>query len=198
MLNLEDLDEIQIPDKNPNKKNDIYKMDGDKLTSFVTLFATFFFIMLNVSSLYCTYTGEMRLIQEIFIFPISLYMAFYFFISFYTNKFTRPKMLKNGIAYPGVIVSISEYGDSVTAYNQYNTKKMRKSYSIKVLCSRSKYPYIIKGYDLNPKKCLENPYCTLYFTGRKYIASDFKVKDSYISDKGFLLYKEMKSFHQNM
>lgn len=105
----------------------------------------------------------------------------------------RKYYIRHGEKHAAVIVNAEQYEIHVKGNEKTNAK--HKEYKLRIKSIQDSQVYSLYGYYLDPKVYLENPYCNLYIYGKKVVASDFKVKDKFISESGYLLKKEKN--HEN-
>lgn len=180
-----EIQEQDVPNENPNPKNDIYKSQNvegsDGFFMFHIFLGEIIFVVGIVFAIKIAEKAGWAAVKELWLWGLmplsggwmvaSQLRAIYYKYSF------RKRVLKNGIGYPGVIVNYSGYWKSQPIIGGYDEYKLTIRYKDKTFTN------IVQEH---PEKYLENPYCTVYEFGKKTIAADFKVKEQYITEKGTL------------
>ncbi len=194
MQNIIKLKEVQIPEKNPNQPNDIYKKDGTKG-------AVLSLVGLLVMSIVCTIVCSVFFgsnIYNVVVFGFRESADYWGWIAFgfcvyvsilwvkvnvrdlYKAYGYRKKICSKGTAYPGVVTQVAEYTKRGGA-TMYGSLKWEK-YGMEIKYADTSL--WVSGIEADPRKCLENLYCTVYVWNGKAIATDFKLKEAYISKNG--------------
>lgn len=180
--------EIKIPEKNPNHPNDIYKKNADGGVFFLLIGIVYTIICIGVLGVYiCDIVLSREGNETWAILVLFGFMAFMGILWVRTNikdmyevYVYRKKMFENGIAYSGVITKVQPYTRRYSAarYGSFDLQE----YVIWVKYADASLQVL--GLETDPRKCLENPYCTVYVWKGKAIATDFKVKEEYIAPNG--------------
>lgn len=164
------------PKKNPNPPNDIYKKDGAKGTLSGCLMIMSIGCMLMIGGVFFS----KALIGIVISWGLGISMVFYCIKRFYQKSVYRKKIIENGTPYPGVVVRTFENTQRISSGNIHNIELTTNGISVRYADTYT----LIKGIDGDPRKYLENPYCTVYVWNGKVIATDFKVRDEYIAKNG--------------
>ncbi len=166
----------EIPEYNPNIKNDIFRVNGTKNADgmlIIGIIAAMFFIIVGLY-----YRDDIStLVICMLVGTIWLFMCVGLL---YSKHCARKKIIAEGKAYPAVIIRSFDYIKSIgTTYA--STQKITV-YGIEVKYAKGTREFT--GYDGDAGKYLENPYCTVYEWNNRTIVADFKVRDKYISADG--------------
>ena len=171
-----EIKEQDVPEYNPNSKNDILKRDGVKGADIINIILGLFgggFIGLGVI---CRNVLPMLIIY----FALGLWIIYCYAKKFYQKYVERKKIIENGVAYPGIVVDVFDKTQRVSSGNVHSMEIT--TYGVVVKYADKKMT--VKGLDGDVREYLENPYCTVYEWNEKVIASDFKVRDEYITLDG--------------
>ena len=193
MQEILEFSEIEIPEKNPNPVNDIYKKNGaEGAVSALVGLLLISILMACVGVVYLFFTvngivtkgGESVLYWGVFLFLGGTYVNILWakvnVRDIYRACGYRKKIIKNGTAYPGVVTQVADYRTRCGTA-RFGALKVQE-YSIQVKYSDT--DCWVSGLETDPQKCLENPYCTVYVWKGKVIATDFKVRKEYIAPNG--------------
>ena len=173
--NLEFKDQ-EIPEYNPNPKNDSYRVNGTKDADGMLILGVIIAMAIIFVGIF--YRKNVSLfIMSMLLGGLWLYLS----IAFLQSKHcVRKKIIAEGKAYPAVIIRSFDYIKSIgTTYA--STQKITV-YGIEVKYAKGTREFT--GYDGDAGKYLENPYCTIYEWNNRTIVADFKVRDKYISADG--------------
>ena len=133
----------EIPEKNPNPKNDIYRVNGasgdDKIMIGGVVFAIFC-IIVGVS-----FRDKTTLTLSLIFGGLVMYICIYLF---YVKHFLRKKAIKNGKAYPAVIKRSFSY--EKRRGTTYASSIHYTMYGIEVIYRNGTREF--KGYDVDAKK----------------------------------------------
>jgi len=190
MAEILEFTEQEIPENNPNEKNDIYKEDGGDIGAimligmFIWLLASSVFILAVFILAIKQGDESLSLRWGLVLFTFGIVggvMGIYQYSMCLYRKYPyRKKIFANGTAYPGIVVKASGYSRKWHTYPGGWADLKLFYIEIKYADKRLK----IYELDGNPGEILENPYCTVYDWNGKVIATDFKVRDEYIADNG--------------
>lgn len=173
--------DIEVPQINPNPKNDMLYPNGTGSGSTISALIMIVIGIIGLFFMYLAYTRSDSGHVSMIIVGIMLgYNVILAFALLHEKYVFRKKILEEGNSYPGVIVNL-EIREYVRNRHTYETR-----YIMTIKYDKSQMTHRV---DYNPEVFLENPYCTVYVLGKKRTAADFKVKDCYISDKGTITYK---------
>ena len=178
---------IEVPKINANEQNDIFNR-GTKADNMISNFGMVMTILLIIWALR---GAIMTLDTRYFLVSIILLLWGYRFGKLFVNDtLVRKRCIKYGKRYAAVILNAEPYELPVKENTKSGTR--RREYRLRIKSIEDSKEYLLYGYNLNPDEYLENPYCSIYIYGKKIIASDFKVKDKYVSESGFLIKRENK------
>ena len=170
-----EIKDVEAPEYNPNPKNDVYKPYGSVGSDIPLVLGILVGIICIVCSIWASYSKILFVLCWI----SGLLAILKFGGLIYCKYIYRKKFIKNGQSYPAIIINAFDYVRSVsnggTAINQVE-------YAIEVRYEDKTVE--LKGNEVDARKYLENPYCTVYEWNGKVIAADFKVRDEYISADG--------------
>ena len=170
-----EIKDAEAPEYNPNPKNDIYKPYGSVGSDRGVFVGVMLGIICIVTSFIVIYNKILFVLGWI----SGILMILKFGGIFYCKYTQRKRTIKNGRAYAGVITQVYDYTRSVTNggtaidYVEYAMKVRYEDKTVE-----------LKGNEVDARKYLENPYCTVYEWKNNVIAADFKVRDEYISADG--------------
>lgn len=185
MENYIEIQEQEVPNKNPNPKNDIYKsqnVDGsDGFFIFHIILGEIMFIAGILFLVKIFEKAGWAALKEVWLWGlvplIGVWMVAEQLRAIYYKYSYRKRILEKSTEYPGVIVSFVAYWKREPITGGHEEYKLTIRYKDKT------FIHIVQQH---PEKYLENPYCTVYEFGEKIIAADFKVKEQYITEKGTL------------
>lgn len=194
MKERKDVTAAGIPEKNPNGANDVYKKNGSQHAAgqlkwllaasiIVTIICAAFWIdaigaVLSPAGRGDDYWAFSML--GVCVVVCSIWIAANV-KDLYRLYGYRKKIMTNGKAYPGVVGEVQEYTRKGSAGSFYGSISWKK-YSVEIKYAEESF--WISDLDTDPRICLENPYCTVYVWDGKAIATDFKVKDAFLSKDG--------------
>ena len=166
----------EIPEYNPNAKNNIYCVAGTTGVDAWFIIGTLVAIIVIMLGIYLKHDIAAfiicMMVGIIFLFICVSYL--------YDKYFFQKKLIRNGVVYPAVIIRSFDYVKRVGTTHA-STQKITV-YGIEVKCAKGIIEFT--GYDGDAGKYLENPYCTVYEWNNRTIVADFKVRDKYISTDG--------------
>lgn len=166
----------EIPEYNPNTKNDIFRVNGTKDTDVILIIgiiAAMFFIIAGLYYRDDISTIVICMLVGIIWFSMSIALL-------HSKHCARKKIIAEGEAYSAVIIRSFDYIKSIGTTHA-STQKITE-YGIEIKYAKGTREFT--GYDGDAGKYLENLYCTVYEWNNRTIAADFKVRDKYISADG--------------
>ena len=182
-----------IPEENPNRANDIYKKNGSQhaVGQLVCLLAASIIAAIICVGFWidsiCVVLSQVGRADDYWAFSMLgvcvIACAIWIKVNvkdLYQLYGYRKKIMANGNAYPGVVGEVQEYTRKGSAgfYGSVSWKK----YSMEIKYAED--TFWISDLETDPRICLENPYCTVYVWDGKAIATDFKVKEAFLSKDG--------------
>lgn len=193
MQEILEFSEIEIPEKNLNPVNDIYKKNGVEgaFSSLVGLACiSIIYTMVDIA-LFCLMFYFIVVLGErtayywgIFLFGVGGYVGIVWIKTnikdLYRVHGYRKKIFANGTAYPGIVTEVEQYNRRYGAAVYGSLDLQEYVMQIRYADTSLRVP----GIETDPQKCLENPYCTVYVWKGKAIATDFKVRKEYIAPNG--------------
>lgn len=175
---------IEEPKMNANEQNDIFNRGtkADNMISNIGMVVTILFIVWALRGAIMTLDTRYFLVSIVL-----LWWGYRFGKLFVNDTLVRKRCIKYGKRYAAVILNAEQYELPVKEGTKSGTR--RREYRLRIKSIEDSEIYLLYGYNLDPNEYLENPYCNIYIYGKKIIASDFKVKDKYISKDGYLIKK---------
>lgn len=165
----------QVPEYNPNPKNDIYKPYGSAGSDLGLVFGVILGIMCIIGGVIVSYSKVLLVLAWI----SGILTLLKFGGLLHNGHGYRKEIMQKGKAYPGVIIQAYDYTKSVT-YG--GTAVNQVEYAIEVRYADK--TIVLKENEVDARIYLENPYCTIYEWKKSIIAADFKVRDEYIAKNG--------------
>lgn len=183
-----------IPEKNPNRANDIYKKNGSQHAAgqlkwllaasiIVTIICMAFWIdaigaVLSPAGRADDYWAFSMI--GVCVVVCSIWIAANV-KDLYQLYGYRKKIMANGKAYPGVVGEVQGYTRKGSAGHLYGAVTW-DMFSMEIKYAEGSF--WVSGLEADPRNCLENPYCTVCVWDGKTIATDFKVKEAFLSKDG--------------
>lgn len=170
-----EIKDVEAPEYNPNPQNDIYKPYGSKGSDIFLIFGFMLGVMCIIGGIIVSYSK----IHLVLAWLSGILTMLKFGGALHNGNGYRKEIMQKGKSYPGVIIQVYDYSKGVTyggtAINQVEYA-MEIRYTDKTV--------VLKENEVDARKYLENPYCTVYGWKKSIIATDFKVRDEYIAKNG--------------
>ena len=166
----------EIPEKNSNFKNDIYRVGGTSDADGVLIIGMIISIGIIILGIYWS-KDKVALIICLILGTLYLYICT---ALWHSKHYVQKKIMKYGKIYPAVVVRSFSYTKRMGSPNASSIKYTE--YGIEVKYAKGTREF--KSYDADAGKYLENPYCTVYEWNDRIMVADFKVRDEYISADG--------------
>lgn len=158
----------EVPDKNPNPKNDLYTKDGHSLKDDIII-GVLCFAYAAGSIFFAIFAGRAAMFPRIILIMAGIIIILCFAANMCEKYYCRKRVFAFGTPCAGLIIESSAYQARQSKYGR------RIRYKIKIKYDGSETALF--KYKYNPREYLENPYCTVYKWKKRIIAADFKVRE---------------------